>query len=136
MTGNDIAAVVAGSELSVAGAPVPIPRDAFEQAADVLARHPWCPDCGLRLQLEQPRSDRLHPPRRGPDGEALYPVLRRCPRNAERPAIRFEPAFVVGGVRYEPVCDYAQVVGYAPARGGLTRPCATILPSCGASAAR
>lgn len=88
---------------------MPIPPDAFEQAADVLARGPWCPDCGLRLQVEQPSSDRLHPPRRGPDGEALYPVLTRCPRNAERPATPFEPAFVVVGVRYQPVCDYGQV---------------------------
>ena len=90
--------------------------NAFEQAADQLARDPWCPDCGLRLQVEQPRSDRLHPLRRGPDGEALYPVLRRCPRNAERPAIALEPAFVGGAVRYKRVCDYAQVVGYAPLR--------------------
>jgi hypothetical protein len=86
---------------------------AFERAADLLARDPWCPDCGLRLQVEQPRSDRLHPPRRGPDGEALYAVLRRCPRNAERPALAIEP--IVGGdARYKRVCDFAQVVGYAP----------------------
>ena len=90
------------------------PWDAFERAADLLARDPWCPDCGLRLQLEQPRQDRLHPPRRGPEGEDLYPVLRRCPRNAERPAIRLEPAFVGCGVRYKRAGDYAQ--GYAPLR--------------------
>ncbi len=100
----------------MARALVPVPPDAFDQAAEIVARDPWCPDCGLRLQVEQPRSDRLHPPRRGPEGEALYPVLSRCPRNAERPAIRFEPAFVGGGVRFQPVCDYAQVVGYAPLR--------------------
>ena len=89
--------------------------NAFERAADLLARDPWCPDCGLRLQVEQPRSDRLHPPRRGPDGEALYPVLRRCPRNAEHPAIAIEP--IVGGdAQYKRACDFAQVVGYAPLR--------------------
>jgi hypothetical protein len=87
--------------------------NAFERAADLLARDPWCPDCGLRLQVEQPRSDRLHPPRRGPDGEALYPVLRRCPRNAERPAIALEPT-LGGDAQYKRVCDFAQVVGYAP----------------------
>ena len=87
--------------------------NAFERAADLLARDPWCPDCGLLLQVEQPRSDRLHPPRRGPDGEALYPVLRRCPRNAERPAIALEPT-LGGDARYKRVCDFAQVIGYAP----------------------
>jgi hypothetical protein len=87
--------------------------NAFERAADLLARDPWCPDCGVRLQVEQPRSDRLHPPRRGPDGEALYPVLRRCPRNAERPAIALEPT-LGGDARYKRVCDFAQVIGYAP----------------------
>jgi hypothetical protein len=86
---------------------------AFEQAADLLVRDPWCPDCGLRLQVEQPRADRLHPPRPGPDGEVLYPVLRRCPRNAERPAFALEP--ILGGdAQYKRACDFAQVVGYAP----------------------
>ena len=93
-----------------------VPADAFDQAADLLAKDPWCPDCGLRLQLEQPRQDRLHPPRQGPGGEDLYPVLRRCPRNAERPAIPLAPTFVGGDVQYKRVCDYAQVVGYAPLR--------------------
>ncbi len=87
--------------------------NAFERAAELLARDPWCPDCGLRLQVEQPRADRLHPPRPGPDGEALYPVLRRCPRNAERPAFPLEP--ILGGdAGFKRICDFAQVTGYAP----------------------
>jgi hypothetical protein len=94
----------------------PKSADAFERAADLVARDPSCPDCGRRLLIEQPRSDRRHPPRRGPDGEALYPVLRRCPRNVEGPPFRRLAEFVSDGVRYDPVCDYVEVVGYAPLR--------------------
>jgi hypothetical protein len=92
--------------------------NAFERAAELLARDPWCPDCGLRLQVEQPRADRLHPPRPGPGGEALYPVLRRCPRNAERPAFALEPT-LGGDAQYKRACDFAQVVGYAPLSSAL-----------------
>jgi hypothetical protein len=93
--------------------------DLLQRAEMTRASDPWCPDCGLPLQVEQPQHDRIHPPESGPGGIMRYPVLVRCPRNAERPVVPIEPPFVGGAVSFHIACDYARVLGHAPMQGGL-----------------
>lgn len=88
--------------------------DLLRRAEAIRAADPWCPDCGMPLQVEQPRNDRIHPPNPGHAGNLRYPVLVRCPRNAERPAVPIEAPFVGGAVSFHIACDYARVLGHAP----------------------